>query len=89
MTNKNYILYFLLLFFINLSLELFSDVIPFGNGAWVYDATYSFEGKKEISIPGIFTKDINDYNTVYANCPQNQINQILTELLSVYYVIYL
>ena len=59
-----------------LSCSLFAEIIPYGNGAWVYDTTYKSDGSKGPLKPGLFVKDINDYNLKIASCKENQINQI-------------
>ena len=53
-----------------------ADIIPYGNGAWVYDTSYHSDGAKGPVIPGLFISDINTYNTRFAKSEGNRINQL-------------
>lgn len=38
------------------------SIVPFGNGAWVYDGTYTENGNKGPTKAGLFFKELADYN---------------------------
>jgi hypothetical protein len=62
--------------FLFTGVDSMADIIPYGNGAWVYDASYSSDGTKGPVIPGLFVSDINTYNTKIAKSEGNRINQL-------------
>lgn len=39
-----------------------SDIIPYGNAAWIYDGTYDNSGKKGPLKPGLFASSLNSFN---------------------------
>lgn len=39
-----------------------SDIIPYGNAAWIYDGTYNNEGSKGPLKPGLFASNLNSFN---------------------------
>lgn len=68
--------YFIILFVYLIIIDCHSDSIPYGNGAWVYDATYKENGKKGPTVPGVFKNQLSIYNTKYAKNNNSKINQV-------------
>lgn len=60
----------------NLSAVAFSSIVPFGNGAWTYDTTYTTLATKGPNHAGLFASAIKQYNE--SATPGHTIDQIFS-----------